>query len=117
MLHRHEQASADFFGVLKDFHRRRKGAPVFLTEKAAARSRREHEMVVAERFSVEHDLVFIGDQFGDFAEQDLHVWLLSHELPQGCCDVAAGNQSRRDLIKQRLEQVEIAFVDQGDAHL
>ena len=37
-------------------------------------------MVVTECFSVEHDLVFSRDQLGDFAEQDLHVWLLPHEL-------------------------------------
>ena len=81
--------------MLKDFHRRRKGAPVFLTEKAAARIRCEQEMVVAECFFVEHDLVLIRDELGDFAEQDLHVWLLSHELAQWCCDVAARNTPAR----------------------
>ena len=60
------------------------------------------------------DVVFVQ---GDFTEQDLHVWLFAHELAQGCCDVAACDQSRCDLIKQRLEQIEVAFVDQGDSHL
>ena len=74
-------------------------------------------MVVGHRLAVEDDLLGIGLDLGHLAEQHLHVALGAHQLPQGCGHISAGHQAGGHLIEQGLEEVEVALVDQGDAHI
>ena len=117
LFHGHQQAPTDLFGVLQDLHRRRKGAPIVVAKKGAAGSGGQHQMVVAVGLSVEDDLFPFGMDVRHFAEQDLHIALLANQLTQRCCDIAAGNQARRNLVQKGLEKIEVALVDQRDAHV
>ena len=117
LFHGHQQTPTDLLGVLQDLHRRRKGAPIVVAKKGAAGSGGQHQMVVAVGLSVEDDLFPFGMDVRHFAEQDLHIALLANQLTQRCCYVAAGNQARRYLVQKWLEKIEVALIDQRDAHV
>ena len=87
-----------------------------MAEIATPRSGGQDQVVVAVATLVEHDLLSRGIDLLHFAQEHLHIWCLAHHLPQGRCHISLGDQSRRHLVKQGLEQVEVALVDQGDAH-
>ena len=88
-----------------------------MAEERAAGSRGQHQVVVAVGLAVENDLLAFGINVGHLSQQHLNVALLANQLPQGGGDVSTGHQTRGDLIEQRLEQVEVALVNQGDAHI
>ena len=117
LLHRHQQSSADLLGVLEDLHGRREGAPFVVTEKGAAGTRGQNQVVVAVGLAVENDLLAFGVDVGHLTQKHLNVPLLANQFAQWCGDVSSGHQTSRNLIQQRLKQVEIALVDQGDAHV
>ena len=73
-------------------------------------------MVVAVATLVEHDFLCRGINLLHFAQEYLHIRCVPHHLPQGGRHISLGDQSRRHLVEQGLEQVEVALVDQGDAH-
>ena len=87
-----------------------------MAEIATPGSGGQDQVVVAVATLVEHDLPSCGIDLLHFAQQHLHIWCLAHHLPQGRRHISLGDQSRRHLIEQGLEQVEVALVDQGDAH-
>ena len=103
--------------MLKDLHRRRKGAPFVVAEEGAAGSCGQDQVVVAVGLAVEDDLLAFGVDVGDFPQQHLNVVLLANQLAQGRCDVSTGHQTRGNLIEQRLKQVEVALINQRDAHI
>ena len=47
----------------------------------------------------------------------MHIALGPHQQPQGGGHIAQAHQSSGHLVEQRLEKVEVAFIDQGDAHI
>ena len=73
-------------------------------------------MVVAVAVVVEHHLLGLGIDIHHLAQQDLDIGGMAHHLAQGRGHIALRHQSRGHLIEQGLEQVEVAFIDQGDAH-
>ena len=85
-----------------------------MAEKRAPGPGRQHQVVIAVGLAVEDDLLSLGVHLGDLAEQHLHVALLSDQFTQWGGDIPPGDQASGDLIEQRLEQVEVAFIDQGD---
>ena len=103
--------------MLEDFHRRRKSAPFVAAEKRAAGSRGQYQVVVAVGLAVEDDLLAFRVDVGHLPQQHLHVALLADQLAQGGCDVSTGHQASGDLIQQRLEQIEVPLVNQGDPHI
>ena len=105
----------DLFRVLKDLHWRREGAPFVVAEEGAAGSRGQHQVVVAVGIAVEGDLLAFGEDVGHLPQQHLNVALLAIQFAEGRCDVSTGHQTGRDLSQQRLKQVEVVLVDQGDA--
>ena len=74
-------------------------------------------MVVAVGLVVEDDLLGVRLDLSDFSKQNLHIALTAHQLSQWSGHITTGHQSRCHLIKQRLEQIEVAFVDQRDANV
>ena len=88
-----------------------------MTEEGASRSCRQHKVVIAVSLAAEDDLLVFSLDLSDFTKQHLHIALASNQLPQRSRYITTGDQSRRNLIEQRLEQIEVAFVDQGDANV
>ena len=88
-----------------------------MAEEGAAGSCGQDQVVVAVGLAVEDDLLAFGVDVGDFPQQHLNVVLLANQLAQGRCDVSTGHQTRGNLIEQRLKQVEVALINQRDAHI
>ena len=74
-------------------------------------------MVVAVSLSVEDDLLPFRVDLCDFTQEKLHIVLIANEFSKRVRNIATGNPSCGDLIQQRLEQVEVAFIDQSDSHI
>jgi hypothetical protein len=55
-----------------------------------------------------------GVEAGHLAQQDVRVALPAQDRPERRRDVAGGQQRRRHLVQQRLEQVVVRAVDQRD---
>ena len=87
-----------------------------MAEVAAGRSCGQNEMVVAVAAVVEDHLLVLGIDVIHFPHQDLDVFGFPQHHPQGGGHIGLGDQARSHLIKQGLEQVEVAPVDQGDAN-
>ena len=77
----------------------------------------QHQVVVATGLAVENDLLAFRVDVGHLSEKHLNIALFADQLSQWGGDVTAGNEPGGHLIQQRLEQIEIALVDQGDAHI
>ena len=117
LLEGHQQPAANLFGVLEDLHRRGNAAPVVMAKEAAARSGRQDQVVIGHGLAIEDDLLGLGLDLADLTQQHLHIALGPHQLAQWRGHIAAGDQASRHLIQQRLEQVEVALIDQRDAHI
>ena len=87
-----------------------------MAEKGAAGSCRQHQVVVAVAPAVEPDLLRRRIKFSDLPEQHLDVALPSHQLAQRRCNITARHEACGDLVEERLEEVEVALIDQADAH-
>ena len=87
-----------------------------MAEVAAAGAGRQDQVVVGQLPVVEHDLFGLDVYLLNFAQQHLHIRGLAHQLAQGRGHVALRHQPGGHLVQQRLEQVEVALVDQGDPH-
>ena len=74
-------------------------------------------MVIGHGLAIEDDLLGLGLDLADFTKQHLNIALGPHQLAQWGGHIAAGDQASCHLIEQRLEQVEVALVDQRDAHI
>ena len=53
---------------------------------------------------------------GRLREQDADVCVAAKDAPQRISDLRCGERSGRHLVDQRLEQVEVASIDQRDIH-
>ena len=74
-------------------------------------------MVAVVSLPVEDDLLSFRADLRHFTKENLHVVLVANELSKRCCHIPTGDQSCGHLIQQGFEQVEVAFVDQGDADI
>ena len=102
--------------MLEDLHRGGQRTPFLPAEIGAARSGGQDELVIAVVLAVEHHLAGLGIDIDHLSQQDLNIGRIAHHLTQGGGDIGLRHQSRSHLIQQRLEEVEVAFIDQGDAH-
>ena len=88
-----------------------------MAKKRAAGARGQHEVVVVVSLAVENDLLAFRIHLGHLPQEHLYVALHTNQFPQRSCHISAGHQASGDLIQQRLEQVEIAFVNQRDPNI
>ena len=89
------------------------GAPVVVTEVGMVGAGRNEEGVVRERSPVGRDQPPPGDvDIGRLEEQDPDVVPTAEDGPERLGDVAGRDGPGGDLVEQRLEQVEIAPVDE-----
>ena len=78
----------------------------------------DDQRVVLDRSAVGHqDLPPVGIETDRLAEDDRRVALLAQHRAQRLGDVAGRQGARRDLVEQRLEEMEIAPVDEREADL
>lgn len=112
-----QNAPPDRRGVLKRLQPRGVRLPVVVAEIGVARACSQHERVVGNDGTViEQDLPGLLVDAGDGRQQGGDVWTVAQQMPDRPGDLGGGERSRRHLIEQRLEQMMVATVDDGDAH-
>ena len=112
---RHEHAATDLQRVLQTLQTGRIGLPVVMAEVRVGRAGGHDQVVVRNLGAVRqmHGMLRGLDAI-DLAEQNLDVPLSSQDPSDGRRDVARRQPGRRDLIEERLKDVMIAAIDDGD---
>ena len=87
-----------------------------MAEVGAARAGGQDQVVVAIAPVIEDHFIGVRVKIHHFPKQDLDVGGLAYQQSQGRGHIRLGHQACSHLIEQGLEQVEIAFIDQGDPH-
>src|ERR1700751_706077 len=77
-------------------------------------ARGDDQVVVSNPDSPYDSLARPDGDVGDAAEQDANIRLIPKEAAYRPGDVSRRQTGRRDLIQQRLKQIVVALVDQGD---
>ena len=113
-----QDASPDLGGVLDRLEAGRQGRPFRVIEIRVVRARRHDQGVVGDRPPVGHQhLVSLRIEADRLPEDHCRVALPTEQRAQRLGDLARRQRAGRDLVEQRLEQVEVAPVDQGDPDL
>ena len=76
----------------------------------------EDQVVVVEAALVEHEATLRDVDAVDAGQDGAGVVLVADDGADRVGDVAGVEGRRRDLVQQRLEQVVVAAIDDGDAH-
>ena len=117
-LERDQDPPPDLEGVLDRLEPGRDARPLRVVEVGVMGAGRDHERVVRDRATVgQQDLPCLGIDPDRLAEDDRRVALLAQHRAQRLGDVARRQGAGRDLVEQRLEEMEIAPVDEREAHL
>jgi hypothetical protein len=110
---RDEDPSPDADGVVDRLEARGVRRPVVMPEVGVAGARGDHQRVVRDRAAVrEDDPPALGIETHRLAEQDRGVRVAPEDAPQRLGDVARRQRAGRHLVEQRLEQVEVATIDE-----
>ena len=89
-------------------------SPLVVTEVRRARAGRDDEGVIADRAAVRQpDLAPVGIEGDGLAEEDGRVLPPTKHGSERLGDLAGTKGARRDLVEKRLEEVEVAAVDDG----
>ena len=116
-LERDQNAPPQRGGVLERFQSRRERLPFVMAEIGVARAGGEHQRVVRHRVAVvEQHGMAVGIDSGDCGKQRRHLLASTQQMANRPGDFGRGERGGRDLIEQRLEQMMVAAVDQGDLH-
>ena len=114
LLEGEQDAAANVGRVVDGLQPGRGGGPVVVAEIGVLRAGREDQVV-------ERDAAAFGDHHalrdvdaGDLAEHDIHVPRARQDAADRRGDLGRREPGGRDLIEQRLEQVIIVLVDDGD---
>ena len=92
-------------------------APGVVAVVGGLRAGGDDEGVVVEGGAVEElDFFCRGINVGDFAEEDLGVFLAAENATQGSGDFAGRERAGGYLIHKRLKQMEVAAVNENDLH-
>src|SRR6516165_9386133 len=90
-------------------------APLVVAEVGAFGSGGDDQGIVFENSAVfESDTAGYGVDIGGFAEEDAGVPLALQNAADGGADIAWGERAGGHLIKERLEEVEVAPIDQSN---
>ncbi len=120
-LERAEDAAAQLQRVIDGLHAGGVGGELVVAEVGLLRAGGHDEAVVGRHrlhaHQVRRDRLRLQIDRADLAPQHPDVLLLAQDQPGGRGDVAFGQDSRRHLIQQRLEQMRGRLRDQGDVHL
>ena len=114
-LERDQDPPAHLERVLDGLEARRERRPLVVAEVRVAGAGRHDQRVVVDRPAVRHqDLALVGIEADRLAEQDGRVPVLAHDRAKRLRDLARREGARGHLVEQRLEQVEVAPVDERD---
>jgi hypothetical protein len=112
-----QYATANGEGVFQRLQPRRIAFPLVMSEVGMRGAGGDDQGVIGQFALREmHDAAFKID-VERFVHQHRDVLVLLQDLPQGRSDRRRGKAGRGDLVEQRLEQMMIAAVDQGDANI
>ena len=118
-LERAEDAAADCQRALERLHLRRMLAPLVVAEVGVLRAAADDERVVPDAVlhrnavdRAEQQLACREVEVGDLGEQDAHVAVSREDRAQRIRDLARRQRPGRDLVGERLEEVEVAPVDE-----
>lgn len=90
--------------------------PLVVAEVGMGGAGGQQQHVVAERVAIgEHHFATGWSNFGHIAKQHFDIALLAQDVAQRRGDIRCRQAGGGDLIQQRLEQVMVLAVDQGDA--
>ena len=99
-------------GIRRSTRRGRSRSSASRPPRSACRTHRIECRHVVDRF--EEDPALLEVEAGDLGEQDAHVVVALEDRPERIRDLAGRQRPGRDLVGERLEEVEVAAVDQGD---
>ncbi len=114
-LERAQQARADEGRLLHGLHPRRKMAPLLVPEVVVDRTRREHQIVVADSGSGGAHLARGEVHCIHLREQHARVLLVAQDGADRLGDVRRGERRGGDLVEQGLQEVIVVAVD--DEHV
>jgi hypothetical protein len=109
-----QHAPADLERVLQALEARREGLPVVVAEVRVAGARGQHQRVVAELALVQDQAAAGQIHRLDLGQEHRHVGRASQNRAQGRRDVGRIERGGGHLIEQRLEEVVVAAVEEGD---
>ncbi len=116
-----EQAASHDQGALQRLHLGGVTAPLLVAEVRVARAAGDDERVVREPLGgrdavdrTELHLTPIEVEVDDLGHQDTHVAVALEERPQWIGDLAGRQRTGRDLVRERLEEMEVPPVDERD---
>ena len=110
-----EYAAANGRRVLERLEARRERLPIVMAEIGVPRAGRQHERVVAQRRAgIEVKLASLLVDGLDGSEQSRDIQTPAKEVADRPGDLGGRERRRRRLIEQRLKQMMVAAVDDGD---
>ena len=114
MLERQQDATANIERVLERLEARRDHAPLVVAEVGVGRATR-HDQIVVRQFTVSQDQSLAGPvDFAHLGKQHFDVRLAPQNPADRRSNVPRGQRGHRHLIEQRLKDMVVAAVDDGD---
>lgn len=93
-------------------------APLVLAIVGSLRTGGDDESVVRKDATIgEENLLFAGVDIHGFAKEDFDVFLAAENGAEWRGDFRGGERAGGDLIEERLEEMEVALVEEGDVHV
>ena len=114
VLERRQDAAADVRGVVDLLQAGRHALPFVVAEIGVPRAGREHQRVVGQGAIVERDRAALLVDAVHLAQQHVHVGRAAQDGADRRRDLGRRQAGGRDLVEQRLEQMVVAPVDDGD---
>ena len=109
-----QDAAADVGRVVDGLQPRSAGGPFAVTEVGVPRAGRENQDVVGNAPAVGENLAPFRVDSRDLAKDDVDVLLARENTADRRRDVGGRKPRGRDLIEQRLEQMIVVLIDDGD---
>ena len=114
---REQNAAAEAQGVVEGFQAGGELFPLVVAEIAGVAAEGQHEVIKVERTLLEQHF-FMGEvEPGDLVEQHGDIRPVGQDAADGLGDVGGGQGTGGDLVKQRLEQMMVGAVNEGDADI
>lgn len=114
---RQQQLAAQRDGIVQRLQAGRIIGPLIVAEVGVGGAGGQQQAVVVQRAAIGHaDLPRPLVDGHHFAEADFHIALVAEDVAQRCGDIRRGQAGGGHLVQQRLEQVMVAAIDQGDAY-